>query len=800
MEEKDKVQFIIDHYNALTKQDLLKRLDVSTYWIRKTIQSLIKEGKITSKSPQGSLDDRKSSEKLQFIIDNHSILSNKEISEKLKESPRWVKRAINTLIKKGDLKPKIVFTEKVLSKSDWLPDVRNRAFELRSRYLKSNNEICQILKKEFDFEISPSSFQFWMDRFCCKGWNKQKWLKKYLPIHRLKKLLNRDYRVLDIQEYISTKYGIYISDDLILVYIKELELINYKFKRLNDINDKINSYSKDWLEEKIYNHISVRALEKEMGVSKTIIMRRLKSEGISLISHRKVWSENMDKLRDLLIDVPPVEGISKEDFNQMVLGWLLGDAHLDPNGRFVVNHSFSQLSYLYVKVRVLKKYMTNVVTVPRNAYDNIYGGKEQMGISCPGLKKYLRFINEDGTKNYEKIMLELKPLGWACYFMDDGSFFSNRQCITIDKKYADSFINRFIFKEKILDGLIEVNNIDPKYIIPGMARKVPNQEVGSFWEPLIPELFDVEIKSDLSLSFVNEYVLDKDPSVMDSVIKYYKKRGFPHFKISDDYLKKELCRLKDLKAEYFWRSEKSIKYISIGNYIFKHFMKHMVQAKYRQVSPMESFNSYYTFLKTLEYSLKHHRTILPDYVHDSLIFFNGGVTGFPCAVAKAVVTKFSNKGDIIVDPCAGWGGRLLGTVASDRYYVGFEPWIKTANELNNIKSFFDFKNVKVINSRFENKYAPDKCALIFTSPPYIDLEIYEEALSKKEWLKLMSDIIRYAEDSLASGGYLILNLPRYLKALLPSTKLIEKNPLYFFTSTRKKDLKKAEILYIWKNK
>ena len=795
MTENEKIQFVIDNYGKYTKESFCQLLDVSSYWLRKTKSFLIKEGKI--ESPVTFPSSRKDPKKIQFILENHSDFSRKELAEKLGETPRWIKRAIGKLIKESKLNPKIEFPEKFLSKENWTPEIRKRAFELRSRYLKTNEDICLALKEEFDFQINPPAFQFWMDRFCCKGWNKQKWCNKYLPRHKLKKLLNKDFRIKDIMDHIKEKYGLYMSEDLILDHVKSTGLLNYKLRRIKDINEKAQSYSKEWLLEKVHGHYGLRGLEEEMGVSKTVIMRRLREENINLIKHRKIWSQSMEKLRDSLLQVPFLDSVPLEDIHQMVLGWLLGDGHLDLNGRFVVNHSLKQLDYLYVKTRILKRYVTNIVTVPRNVVDHIYGGKEQLGISCPGFNAYLKYLNKDGSKNHEKIMSELEPIGWACYFMDDGSFFSNRLVVTIKKAISNTFVNRYIFKEEILKGCLEVEGIDPKYLIPGMAYKHPQSEVGSYWRTFVPEIFDFEIESDFDLCFINDYLVERDGALYDKVIKYYQKRGFPYFCVSEDYLRKEYTRLIDLKAEYFWRNEEAIKYISIGNYVFKHFMKHMVEAKYRLTSPLDSFNNYSTFLKTLEYSLKHNKTVLPDYVHDSLIFFNGGVVGFPCAVAKALVMKFSKKGDIIVDPCAGWGGRLLGTVASERSYFAFEPWKETFVELKNIVSFFDMKNAEIINSDFSFQNAPKSCNLIFTSPPYIDLEIYEKPLNKTEWLKLMKDIFDYAEKALIPGGYLILNLPRYLKALLSETVLREQKPLYFFTSTRKKDLNKAEILYVW---
>jgi tRNA G10 N-methylase Trm11 len=223
----------------------------------------------------------------------------------------------------------------------------------------------------------------------------------------------------------------------------------------------------------------------------------------------------------------------------------------------------------------------------------------------------------------------------------------------------------------------------------------------------------------------------------------------------------------------------------------------MIEAKYKGVSPLETFNSYSLFYKVLEYSLNTDKSILPNFIYNNLIHFNGGVVGFPCSVAKVIVEKFSPEDGVVVDPCAGWGGRLIGASVLNRSYIGFEPWDKTARGLNNIINFFEIKKAVIFNTEFNIEKAPEQCSLVFTSPPYIDLEVYGKPMKIEDWKNLMSSIIKYAEESLVLGGYLVLNIPRFLKNLLPETFLKEEESIYWFTSSRKKNLDKAEILYIW---
>jgi hypothetical protein len=50
-------------------------------------------------------------------------------------------------------------------------------------------------------------------------------------------------------------------------------------------------------------------------------------------------------------------------------------------------------------------------------------------------------------------------------------------------------------------------------------------------------------------------------------------------------------------------------------------------------------------------------------------------------LSKQIILSTQKTEGILFDPCAGWGGRLLGTVASGWKYVGCEPNVETYNNL-----------------------------------------------------------------------------------------------------------------------
>ena len=109
-----------------------------------------------------------------------------------------------------------------------------------------------------------------------------------------------------------------------------------------------------------------------------------------------------------------------------------------------------------------------------------------------------------------------------------------------------------------------------------------------------------------------------------------------------------------------------------------------------------------------------------------------GVNGIQCVyefrphIARNIYLDFKAKR--ILDPCAGWGGRMLGAASIGAFYHGFEPSTKTYNGLLKLGEFlkefntgFDFK---IECMPFEDAVLTESYDCALTSPPYYDTELY----------------------------------------------------------------------------
>jgi hypothetical protein len=123
--------------------------------------------------------------------------------------------------------------------------------------------------------------------------------------------------------------------------------------------------------------------------------------------------------------------------------------------------------------------------------------------------------------------------------------------------------------------------------------------------------------------------------------------------------------------------------------------------------------------------------------------------------ARQICEMTGKKTGTLFDPCAGWGGRMLGTVSCDWNYVSCDPNKDTFDNLCRLIEFLNVQDkVKIHNipaETFDFNSLHD-VDVVLTSPPYFNLEVYtsDEKQSynrhatyetwKKDWLvPLMSN-------------------------------------------------------------
>ena len=229
---------------------------------------------------------------------------------------------------------------------------------------------------------------------------------------------------------------------------------------------------------------------------------------------------------------------------------------------------------------------------------------------------------------------------------------------------------------------------------------------------------------------------------------------------SAEQLNKEWKSLKDFSTS----EDTTNSTTRVGMKLCEHFFPNFYNIKN---SKGESFSSSWNkenLTKVLRWDRKSHSTPYLSELKRGIYFCTGLTknTMFRPHLAKTIVSNFS--GQTVLDPCAGWGGRMLGTVSAGKKYIAFEPNVETYNNLLNLADFLSIKDkVEIYNvgAEYMNDFVKQEVDIILTSPPYFNLEIYSAEKTQSEnqhssyeqWRDLwLADVVKKATSHLNDFG------------------------------------------------
>ena len=187
--------------------------------------------------------------------------------------------------------------------------------------------------------------------------------------------------------------------------------------------------------------------------------------------------------------------------------------------------------------------------------------------------------------------------------------------------------------------------------------------------------------------------------------------------------------LKDWNALIKWnaRVDTMASTQRVGMKLCEHFFPNFFDIENKDGNSFKSLWKADKLEKVLRWNRKSHSTPYLSELRRG-IYFNYKLaksTMYRPQMAKMVVTNLGAKR--VLDPCAGWGGRMLGVVAAGAEYIAFEPNTETYEGLLKLIKLLGIEDkVRIINdSALEmDKYDIGEFDLILTSPPYFDLEVY----------------------------------------------------------------------------
>lgn len=136
---------------------------------------------------------------------------------------------------------------------------------------------------------------------------------------------------------------------------------------------------------------------------------------------------------------------------------------------------------------------------------------------------------------------------------------------------------------------------------------------------------------------------------------------------------------------------------------------------------------------------------------------------YKCKDIDFILKKY-NVNNVYYDPSAGWGSRMIIAAKNKIKYISTEPNIRLVRRLNmlgeDINRFinFDFKLYQQ-GSEIEIDEIKNKVGLIFTSPPYNDLEMYDNGnLKFDSYDTFVSNSVYNFNQYIINDGYIIINV------------------------------------------
>ena len=141
---------------------------------------------------------------------------------------------------------------------------------------------------------------------------------------------------------------------------------------------------------------------------------------------------------------------------------------------------------------------------------------------------------------------------------------------------------------------------------------------------------------------------------------------------------------------------------------------------------------------------------------------------FPLDILQRALRFYTQKGDLVLDPCAGHNSRMQGVYEMERFYIGYDvchefmEFNRKIAEKIQKKNEYDFFKSKVTTITLHEQSSEQMVEqdssvdFVFTSPPYWDLEYYDDHPGQLGYKKTY-------EEFLAGLGRIGLECLRVLK-------------------------------------
>jgi hypothetical protein len=265
-------------------------------------------------------------------------------------------------------------------------------------------------------------------------------------------------------------------------------------------------------------------------------------------------------------------------------------------------------------------------------------------------------------------------------------------------------------------------------------------------------------------------------------------------KLNDDELQKEIKKVLTYKST---GNEMSF----VGNKILYHFqMEELCNTKRKgKESLVEIFKDPIKVEKLRECVAKRNRTgTMENKIFECWRINTGCIAMFKMCNAVYLYKKYNAKK--VLDPTAGWGGRMLGAINLGIEYTGIDTNINLFDGYDKMIKLFDCKCKMIYNSFEVIDFSTIDYDFVLTSPPYEDIEIYSHfnyENKEKYYKEFLIPLIDKSREH-NRGEYTCINIsPEMYKKLTLTYNYKECDIIEDLKE--QKNGKVCDNIYIWKN-
>ena len=216
---------------------------------------------------------------------------------------------------------------------------------------------------------------------------------------------------------------------------------------------------------------------------------------------------------------------------------------------------------------------------------------------------------------------------------------------------------------------------------------------------------------------------------LDRLVAHYRATGFPWEALAT---RQETAPLDSVRRSQLQITGDTITSVGFaGQRTCANFHLHRYRANYHgQRSVLDAFEDDQRLRRALTYQLKCGDPVTPVRVVRAVTALQRGPLNFPPTLARWLVDTYAPPGGTVLDPCSGYGGRLLGAVASAQHvrYLGadIEPASAAANQRLAAALGVGERVTQVVRA-VEDPTPWASADFVLLGPPYYDREHYGAA-------------------------------------------------------------------------